>query len=119
MGNQLLAVRLKRGSLRLSRATCEAYFAGLDAVILLPWELELFILPVRHAGGGGFLLKTINADGDRAVHAGELLRALGVEEDYLEGTEERRLGARWSPVDAALIVSLDGLLRREHERLAP
>lgn len=102
---------LRRGSLRLSREIYDTYFAGLEAVILLPRDGGLHILPVRHSGGGGYLLKVINARGDRAVHAGDLLRGLGVDEAFLEGDGEATFRARWSASDAALI--LDELSRAE------
>ena len=97
-------VHLKRGSLRLGREVYNTYFAGLEAVILLPREGSLHILPVRHAGGGGYLLKVINAAGDRAVYAGDLLRQLGVDEVYLDGRAEATFAARWSSAAAALVV---------------
>ncbi|MCB1056437.1 MAG: hypothetical protein KDD11_13125 [Acidobacteria bacterium] len=97
-------VDLRRGSLRLSRRVYDTYFAGLEAVILLPRDGALHILPVRHAGGGGYLLKQVNAAGDRTVFAGSLLRDLGVAEVFLEGDDERSFTARWSADHAALIV---------------
>jgi hypothetical protein len=102
------AVVLRRGSLRLSREVYDTYFAGLEAVVLLPRDGSLHILPVRHAGGGGYLLKVVNAAGDRAVHAADLLRSLQVDEACIEGTRELTLAARWSSSDAALVIG--GLL---------
>ncbi len=99
-------VHLRRGSLRFGRELYETYFAGLEAVILLPDEGRLAILPVRHVGGGGYLLKRVNAAGDRAVHAGDLLRRLGVDESFLDGSAERSLLAKWSSTQAALVVDL-------------
>ncbi len=101
-------VSLRRGSLRLSRGVYDTYFAGLDAVVLLAREGNLNILPVRHAGGGGHLLKTLNSAGDRVIHAGDLLRIFGVREELLEGDEEGAFSARWSSDAAALVV--EGLL---------
>lgn len=100
---------LRRGALRIPRQVYDLYFAGREAVILLPREDRLLILPVAHAGGGGHLLKVATADGDRSVHAGDLLRTLGVSEDLLEGSAEASFEARWSTADAALVL----------ERLSP
>ncbi len=90
----------------LGRELYETYFAGLEAVILMPREDRLLMLPVHHTGGGGYLLKVINAAGDRSVHAAEVLRRMRVDESYLEGSAERDLAARWSSEDAALVVTL-------------
>ncbi len=72
---------VKRGSLYLSRALYDRYFAGVEAVILLARDGDLLVLPVRHAAGGGYFLKLRNAAGDRVVQAGDFFQAHGIGDD--------------------------------------
>ncbi len=72
---------VKRGSLYVSRAVYDRYFAGVDAVILLARNDDLLVLPVRHAAGGGYLLKLRNSAGDRVVQAGDFFQAHGIGDD--------------------------------------
>ena len=81
---------LRRGSLDLSAQTSARYFSGLASVILLRRCDDLWIMPVRHAAGGGYLLKIRNAAGDRVVNAADFFRQHGVNEE-----EERVLGVAW------------------------
>jgi len=77
-------VTVKRGSLYISRALYDRYFAGVEAVILLGRGHDLRILPVRHAAAGGYLLKLRNSAGDRVVQAGDFFQAHGIgDEDEL------------------------------------
>jgi len=99
-----VSLLLRHGSLRLPRAVCERFFAGLDAVLLLPRGGDLLILPVHAAAGGGQLLKVINAAGDRAVSGVELFRAQGLDPELIDGCREASFTALWSGADAALIV---------------
>ncbi len=58
-----------RGSVRLNAACYERYFGGAQGIILL-YEAEyrrLWVLPVRSARAGGFLLKQVNLQGDRSA----------------------------------------------------
>lgn len=71
-------VTVKRGSLYISRALYDRYFAGVEAVILLGRGRDLLILPVRHAAAGGYLLKLRNSAGDRVVQAGDFFQAHGI-----------------------------------------
>lgn len=90
-------VELRRGSLYLSSDVYERYFQDLAAVILLRRENDLLILPVRHAAGGGYLLKLRNAAGDRVVNAMDFFREHGFED-----ADEATLTVAWSTSDAAL-----------------
>jgi hypothetical protein len=93
-------VTLRRGALYLPAAVCERYFAGLSTVILLRDDIDLLIMPVRHAAAGGYLLKIRNARGDRVVDAPDFFRA------YAAGVaEEWTLPAVWHSDQAALAVS--------------
>ena len=71
-------VTVKRGSLYLTRAVYDRFFAGVEAVILLRRGDDLLILPVRHAAAGGYLLKLRNAAGDRVVQAGDFFLEHGI-----------------------------------------
>ncbi|MGY4319077.1 hypothetical protein [Bradyrhizobium sp. JR3.5] len=91
-------VRVARGALYLSHETYDRYFAGLEAVILLRRENDLWIMPVRHAAAGGYLLKHRNSRGDRVVHAPDFLREHGVNENTA-----LQLSVAWSTECGALI----------------
>lgn len=97
-------ITLRRGTLRLSGGTYEQYFAGCHSVILLPREGHLLILPAASSGGGGSILKVVNARGDRGVAAAELFRELGVGEAWLEGDREACFEAHWSREHAGLVI---------------
>lgn len=87
-----------QGSLYLSADLAETYFPH-DALIALPKERELWLMPMRGEGGGGLLLKRKNAKGDRAVIVWEALP-----EDAPSG----RLDAFWDDRCGALRVALGG-----------
>ncbi len=88
---------LKRGSLYLSCALYDKYFAGLDAVILLSRDDHLYIMPVRNTSGGGYLLKLRNSSGDRVIIAPDFFREHG-----LDDFQERDIGVSWDQDMAAL-----------------
>jgi hypothetical protein len=90
-------VVVKRGSVYLTRETCERYFPGLESVILLRRDNDLVIMPVRHAAGGGHILKLRNSAGDRVVNAADFFRQNG-----LEDTVELHLQAFWCAKQAGL-----------------
>lgn len=94
---------LKRGALYLSRALVDRYFAGVAAVVMIDEGADLWILPVRHAAAGGYVLKIRNAAGDRVVDALDLLRAHHLDE------VERHVIAYWSDTHAGLVLA--GVLR--------
>lgn len=71
-------VTVRRGSLYISRAVYDRFFAGVEAVILLRRDDDLLVLPVRHAAGGGYLLKLRNSVGDRVAQAGDFFQAHGI-----------------------------------------
>ncbi len=97
-------VTLARGGLYLSRQLCERYFAGLETVILLWRSEDLWIMPVRHAAAGGYLLKRRNRLGDRLIHAPDFLREHGFDD-----LSEREFSVRWDDAHAALIAELANL----------
>ncbi len=91
------SVVLTRGSLYLSCALYEKYFAGLDAVILLNRDDHLYIMPVRNTSGGGYLLKLRNSSGDRVIIAPDFFREHG-----LDDFQERDIDVSWDQDMAAL-----------------
>ncbi len=88
---------LKRGSIYLSAYIYKTYFAGLDAVILLDRDSHLFIMPVRNASGGGYLLKLRNPAGDRIINAMDFFR-----ERNLDDFAERKIDIAWDQDMAAI-----------------
>ena len=91
-------VQVRRGSLYLSCAVCTQYFAGLETVILLGRGLDLIVLPVRHAAAGGYLLKRLNAAGDRVVFAPVFFR----EQGFGDATD-REFEVKWDAEQAGLV----------------
>lgn len=90
-------IKVKRGSLYLSKEDYDRYFAGLEAVILLGRDGGLLVLPVRHAASGGYLLKLRNGAGDRVVNAPDFFREHGVADDC-----DLNLKAVWDSNQAGL-----------------
>ena len=70
-----------------------------DAVIAMPRDRELWVMPVSNRASGGLLLKQRNARGDRSVLVWHVLP----DEASLEGSRP----ARWDPERAALRIELD------------
>ncbi len=97
-----VAVAIRRGSLHLSAAVFDRYFAGLAAVVLLRRDDGLLVLPVRFAGGGGYLVKQRNGAGDRVVAAPDFFREQGLAEDG-----EWDVAAAWDQNDMGL--RIDGI----------
>ena len=75
-----------------------AYFSGLESLVLLRQEQKMLMLPVRHAGSGGLLLKIRNRQGDRVVHAREFLTEEGLDEQ-----QEWTLPVQWDSQCQALV----------------
>jgi hypothetical protein len=98
MSEAEIPVSIRRGALYLQHDVCDLYFAAIDGVVLLRREADLFILPVRHAAAGGYLLKRRNAAGDRVVHAPDFFMEQGLRDEELS-----RMG-QWDQAHAALIV---------------
>lgn len=94
-----LTATVTRGSLYLGRDVCERYFAGLQTAVLLRRETDLWVLPVRYAEAGGYLLKLRNAAGDRVLSAPDFFRSHGVN-DSAHITRP----AVWSAEHAALVL---------------
>jgi len=71
------SITLRRGSLYLSAEIYLKYFAGLEAVVLLERDAHLYIMPVRNASGGGYLLKLKDSNGSRIINAMDFFRDRG------------------------------------------
>lgn len=93
-------VRIRGGGLYLSADICSRHLPGLEAVILLRKNIDLVILPVRHAASGGYLLKRRNVAGDRVIFAPDFFRVNGVDDNC-----DRELSVIWDPEQAALVAS--------------
>jgi hypothetical protein len=98
--------RLYRDHLYLDAADYEAALAGRSSVALLRRGDDLHVLPVAGPEAGGFLVKQVNARGDRAVHAADFFRLNGVDE-----TRGRCGTGTWS--DAAACFVVPGLFRED------
>lgn len=89
---------VKEGALYIASDVYSQFFAGLESVILLRREDDLYVLPVRHAGAGGYLLKIRNSVGDRVVNAPDFFREQG-----LSDLSSCELSAAWSDRHGALV----------------
>ncbi|MFM9860681.1 hypothetical protein RUR49_19675 [Pseudoxanthobacter sp. M-2] len=97
--------RLHRDHLYLDAADYQAALAGRASVALLRRGDDLLVLPVAGPEAGGFLVKQVNARGDRAVHAADFFRLNGVDE-----TIERFAMGAWDEAAAGFVVP--GLFRQ-------
>jgi hypothetical protein len=104
-------ITIKRGALYLSRALVDQHFADLAAVVIIDDGPDLWVLPVRHAAAGGYVLKVRNAAGDRVVDAIDLLRAYRLDEG------EHSVEATWSAERAGL--RLPGVLENHVDGAMP
>lgn len=90
--------QLRRGSLILTEDCYRNLLLGTEGVVLLRKERDFLLLPVRHAAAGGYVIKMLNASGDRIVSAQDFFRAQGIDDDaVLEITMD------WSDEHHALI----------------
>lgn len=74
-------VEFRNGRLYLGRSTYDDYFSGGNSIILLREDKDLLILPVRHAGSGGYLIKIRNAAGDRVISGADFFRDQGLDDE--------------------------------------
>lgn len=79
-GNGQLPLRLHRDHLYVEAAVFEAHLAHVSSVALLRDNDDLLVLPVVTAEAGGFLVKQVNARGDRAIHAADFFRLNAIDE---------------------------------------
>ncbi len=91
--------RLHRDHLYIEAAAYAAHMAGLRTVALLRQGDDLHVTPLIGPEAGGYLIKQINARGDRAIHAADFFRLHGVDDSreiFCEG--------EWSVATGSFIV---------------
>jgi hypothetical protein len=69
-----LPLRLHRDHLYIEAVVFEAHMPQVRSVALVREADDLLILPIVTAEAGGFLVKQVNARGDRAIHAADFFR---------------------------------------------
>jgi len=92
--------RLHRDHLYIHAAAYAANMTDLRTVALLRKGEDLHVTPLIDAEAGGYLIKQINARGDRAIHAADFFRLNGVDdalEIFCEG--------EWSEATGSFILS--------------
>jgi hypothetical protein len=72
--------RLHRDHLYIHAAAYAAHMTDLRTVALLRKGDDLHVTPLIGAEAGGYLIKQINARGDRAIHAADFFRLNGVDD---------------------------------------
>ena len=73
-GRTCLSLRLHRDHLYIDAAVFEQHLSKVGSVALLREGDDLLILPIVTVEAGGFLVKQVNARGDRAIHAADFFR---------------------------------------------
>jgi hypothetical protein len=96
----VLHMRLHRDCLYVDAADFAAQMANVGNVALLREGDDLLVLPIFSAEAGGFLVKQVNARGDRAIHAADFFRLSGIDEN-----RDIRVDAAWSDARAGFLVS--------------
>ena len=94
-------IDVRSGAVYLSADVVERYFNGIDAVVVLVRDKQLWILPVHQSAAGGCLLKRRNLAGDRVASAPDVFRA-----HHLDDWVVDRLEATWSQDKGALIAEI-------------
>lgn len=98
-GSGALRLRVHRDHLYVDAAAFADHMAKVSNVALLREGEDLLILPIFSAEAGGFLVKQINARGDRAIHAADFFRLNGIDEN-----RELCIDATWSAARAGFSV---------------
>ncbi len=91
-----LLFRLHHDHLYVDADAYAAHMENLSTVALLRDGGDLHVVPLIGPEGGGFLIKQINARGDRAIHAADFFRLHGVDETreiLCEGVWDAATGA--------------------------
>ena len=94
-------VDVVEGRILLPADLAAAYFAEVEAVVVLIDPDRISVLPVRHMAAGGCLLKQRNMAGDRVAAAPDVFRHVG-----LGAWQGKGLPALWSEADGALQIAL-------------
>jgi hypothetical protein len=75
-----MRLRLHRDHLYIEAAVFDAHMPHVCSVALVREADNLMILPIVTAEAGGFLVKQVNARGDRAIHAADFFRLNNIDE---------------------------------------
>jgi hypothetical protein len=75
-----LHLRLHRDHLYIEAAVFDAHMPQVRSVALVRESDDLLILPIVTAEAGGFLVKQVNARGDRAIHAADFFRLNSIDQ---------------------------------------
>jgi hypothetical protein len=75
-----LPLRLHRDHLYIAATVFDAHMPQVCSVALVRDANDLLILPIATAEAGGFLVKQVNARGDRAIHAADFFRLNEIDE---------------------------------------
>jgi hypothetical protein len=75
-----LPLRLHRDHLYIDAAAFNTHLPRVHSVALVREADDLLIFPIATAEAGGFLVKQVNARGDRAVHAADFFRIHGIDD---------------------------------------
>lgn len=98
-GSGALCMRARRDCLYVDAADFATHMANVSNVALLREGDDLLILPICGAEAGGFLVKQVNARGDRAIHAADFLRLNGIDEN-----RDFPIDATWTEARAGFLV---------------
>jgi hypothetical protein len=75
-----LPLRLHRDHLYIEAAAFDTHLPQVHSVALVREADDLLIFPIATAEAGGFLVKQVNARGDRAIHAADFFRLQGIDD---------------------------------------
>lgn len=95
------SIHVRGGNLYLKSFLYEKFFPGIESAILMKKDEALSILPVANAYAGGLLLKILNAQGDRVIHAQEFFRHHGLDEQL-----DQHVPVAWDATSSALMVQM-------------
>lgn len=94
-----MPLRLHRDHLYIDAVAFDAHLPRVLSVALVREGNDLLIFPVASADAGGFLVKQVNARGDRAIHAADFFRLNGIDD-----MEDFKLDAWPNPTIAGFVV---------------
>ncbi|WP_051335623.1 hypothetical protein [Methylocapsa acidiphila] len=98
-GIDVWRLRVHRDHIYIDAADFTAHLANAGNVILLREGGDLLVLPLVSAAAGGFLVKQVNARGDRAIHAADFFRLNGIDE-----RDDLVAEAVWSEARAGYVI---------------
>ncbi len=74
-------IRVHSGNIYLDADLCAGYLPGIQSVAIIEDDSKIYLVPLASGGSGGYLLKVLNARGDRVVHCEEFLERFGIARD--------------------------------------